>query len=154
MTTTTALDRVIELLGVDPATVDSRKGYLDLLGDAPPEHRTPALAAMRSKALPIIYERWWRPVVRVFNGFGGPSHAGEQRIAREFLDVHSGQTVLDVACGPGNFTRSFAPAVGADGLVIGFDESATMLARAAEQDNPSQVGYVRGAARRSPACSS
>lgn len=150
MTTTTALHRVIELLEADPATVDTGKGYLDLLGDAPPEHRTPALAAMRSKALPIIYEHWWRPMVRVLNGLGGPSHAGEQRIAQEYLNLYSGQTILDVACGPGNFTRSFAPAVGEQGLVIGFDESPTMLARAVEQANPSQVGYVRGDARTLP----
>ena len=150
MTTATALDRVLELLDVDPSTVDIGRGYLDLLGAEPPEHRTPALAAMRGKALPIIYERWWRPMVRVLNGPGGPSHTGEQRIAGDLLSLHSGQTVLDVACGPGNFTRSFAPVVGSAGLVVGFDESATMLAKAVEQDNPSQVGYVRGDARSLP----
>jgi SAM-dependent methyltransferase len=153
MTSATALTRVLELLDADPATVDTLdtgRGYLDLLGDEPPEHRTPALAAMRSKALPIIYERWWRPVVRVLNGIGGPDQAGEQAIARDLLGLHSGQTVLDVACGPGNFTRSFAPAVGTDGLVVGFDESATMLAKAVEQTHASQVGYVRGDARTLP----
>lgn len=150
MTTATALNRVLELLDAEPATVDTGKGYLDLLGDAPPEHRTPALAAMRSKALPIVYERWWRPMVRVLNGLGGPNQAGEQRIARELLELHSGQIALDVACGPGNFTRSFAPVVGPAGLVIGFDESPTMLAKAVGQVNPSQVGYVRGDARALP----
>ena len=148
MATTTALTRVIELLDAEPATVDIGKGYLDLLGDRPPEHRTPALAAMRSKALPMIYERWWRPVVRVFSG--GSGLADEQRIAGELLGVQNGQIVLDVACGPGNFTRSFAPAVGPDGLVVGVDESATMLAKAVERTGASQVGYVRGDARRLP----
>ena len=150
MTTATALTRVIELLDADPATVDTGKGYLDLLGDEPPQQRTLALAAMRSKALPLIYERWWRPMIRVLNGPGGPDQAGEQRIARELLDLHSGQTVLDVACGPGNFTRSFAPVVGPEGLVVGFDESATMLAKAVERTNASQIGYVRGDARALP----
>jgi SAM-dependent methyltransferase len=148
MTTATALNRVIELLDTELTTVDTGKGYLDLLGDQPPEHRTPALAAMRSKALPMIYERWWRPVVRVFNG--GSGIAGERRIANDLLGVRSGQTVLDVACGPGNFTRSFALKVGADGLVVGFDESATMLAKAVEATEASQIGYVRGDARRLP----
>jgi len=148
MTATTALSRVIELLDVEPGTVDTAKGYLDLLGDEPPERRTPALAAMRSNLLPMVYERWWRPVVRLINGGAGVE--GERRIAHELLRVQSGQTVLDVACGPGNFTRSFAPLVGDTGLVIGFDESATMLAKAVEQDNPGQVGYVRGDARSLP----
>lgn len=148
MTTATALSRVIELLGVEPGSVDTAKGYVDLLGDAPPEQRTAALSAMRSKALPMVYERWWRPMVRLLNGGAGLD--GERRIAHRLLDVQSGQTMLDVACGPGNFTRSFAPLVGADGLVVGFDESATMLAKAVEQDNPAQVGYVRGDARRLP----
>jgi SAM-dependent methyltransferase len=146
MTAATVLSRVIELLDVEP--VDTAKGYVDLLGDGPPERRTPALAAMRSKAVPMIYERWWRPVVRLVGGGAGID--GERRIAHRLLGVQSGQTVLDVACGPGNFTRSFAPLVGDDGLVIGFDESATMLAKAVEQDNPGQIGYVRGDARALP----
>lgn len=146
MTAATALSRVIELLDVEPG--DTSKGYLDLLGDEPPERRTPALAAMRSKALPLIYERWWRPVVRLMNGGAGID--GERRIAHQLLNVRSGQTVLDVACGPGNFTRSFAPLVGSAGLVVGFDESPTMLAKAVEQDNPGQIGYVRGDARSLP----
>lgn len=148
MTAATALSRVIELLDAEPGTVDTSKGYLDLLGDGPPERQTPALAAMRSKALPMIYERWWRPVVRLVNGGAGVD--GERKIAHELLSVQSGQTVLDVACGPGNFTRSFAPLVGDAGLVIGFDESATMLAKAVEQATPSPIGYVRGDARSLP----
>lgn len=150
MTTATALTRVIELLDDKPATVDTSAGYLDLLGDEPPRQRTLALAAMRSKALPVIYERWWRPVVRVLNGVSGPDQAGERDIAIDLLSLHSGQTVLDVACGPGNFTRSYAAAVGKDGLVVGLDESRTMLAKAVEQTGASQVGYVRGDARTLP----
>jgi SAM-dependent methyltransferase len=146
MATMTALDRVLELL--DAPEADTSKGYVDLLGAAPPQHRTPALAAMRSKALPVIYERWWRPIVRLINGGAGVN--GEQHIAHEMLNVHTKQKVLDVACGPGNFTRSFAPLVGPDGLVVGFDESETMLAKAVEQTTASQVGYVRGDARTLP----
>jgi ubiquinone/menaquinone biosynthesis C-methylase UbiE len=37
--------------------------------------------------------------------------------------------VLDVACGPGNFSRQFAHAVGDGGLVVGIDASRTMLSR-------------------------
>lgn len=76
--------------------------------------------------------------------------AGERRIALELLEVQSGHTVLDVACGPGNFTRSFAPAVGQTGLVVGFDESDTMLAKAVADTVADTVRYVRGDARDLP----
>lgn len=147
---TAALTRVAELLDAEPSIMDTTNGYLDLLGDAPPQQRTLALAAMRSKALPVIYERWWRPAVRLLSGPSGPSHADEHKLAGDFLKLQSGQTVLDVACGPGNFTRSFAPAVGSAGLVVGLDESATMLTKAVQANNPDQVAYVRGDARKLP----
>jgi SAM-dependent methyltransferase len=152
MPTTAALDRVAGLL--DPARVastpDTSAGYLDLLGDRPPERSTPALAVMRGRALPVIYERWWRPVVRFLNGLTGPDQAGEQRLAGELLNLHSGQLVLDVACGPGNFTRSYAAVTGRDGLVVGLDESATMLAKAVEHPAADGIAYVRGDARALP----
>jgi ubiquinone/menaquinone biosynthesis C-methylase UbiE len=47
----------------------------------------------------------------------------------------SGDRVLDVACGPGNFSREFAKAAGSDGLVAGIDASPTMLARGAEESD-------------------
>jgi ubiquinone/menaquinone biosynthesis C-methylase UbiE len=148
MDTGAALARVTGLLdpGRITSTVDISRGYLDLLGDRPPSRRSVALAAMRSRVLPLIYERWWRPALRLVNRI---DHAGERRLAAGLLGIHSGQMVLDVACGPGNFTRSFAPAVGADGLVVGFDESATMLARAVERADE-RIGYIRGDARDLP----
>jgi SAM-dependent methyltransferase len=112
--------------------------------------RTPALAAMHSWVLPRVYERWVRPMVRVLHGWHGLDEAAERRIAHQLLKLHSGQSVLDVGCGPGNFTRCFAPAVGAEGLVVGFDESATFLATAVGQPTPGPVVYVRGDAQALP----
>jgi SAM-dependent methyltransferase len=159
--TTATLARVVELLDRSrvPATVDlsldlpldlpldGAHGYLDLLGATPPSQRSVALTAMRSKALPLIYERWWRPAVRLLGGAGQP---GEAALAAELLTIRSGQTVLDVACGPGNFTRALSAAAGPDGLVVGFDESATMLDKAVAQTDDEWVGYVRGDARDLP----
>jgi SAM-dependent methyltransferase len=146
---TAALTRVAGLL--DPpreeSALDTSKGYLDLLGERAPEKRTVALAVMRSRVLPIIYERWWRPALRVINRL---DPGEEQRFAGRLLDVHSGQLVLDVACGPGNFTRSLASAAGPEGLVVGFDESATMLGKAVDETTAPQVAYVRGDARELP----
>jgi len=55
----------------------------------------------------------------------------EIRIARLLLGLSPGDCVLDIACGPGNFSRAFAAASGDSGLVIGLDASRTMLERGA-----------------------
>jgi ubiquinone/menaquinone biosynthesis C-methylase UbiE len=52
--------------------------------------------------------------------------------------------VLDVACGPGNFSRAFADVVEEEGLVVGIDASSAMLARAVTETRSDNVAYVRG----------
>src|SRR5437867_1823026 len=64
-----------------------------------------------------------------------------------------GDTALDVACGPGNFSREFAHAVGEEGLVIGIDASRTMLARGVADLEAVALGnlaLIRGDATRLP----
>ena len=125
-----------------------RDGYLDLLAASEdPTGRGPGQRLMVSRALPLIYERLWRPLGgRVLMGALGPSMAGERRIALEMLAISDGDRVLDVACGPGNFTRAFADAAGRDGVVVGLDASATMLAQAARERPGDGVEYVRASA--------
>jgi SAM-dependent methyltransferase len=130
---------------------EERDGYLDLLGPGEdPTGSRPGQRLMASRVLPLIYERLWRPLGgRMLMGALGPGTAGERRIALEMLGLGAGDAVLDVACGPGNFTRAFADAVGAEGVVVGLDASRTMLAQAArEERNPARPGvvYVRGGA--------
>ena len=89
---------------------------------------------MVTRLVPAIYERYWRPALgRVVKGVTGPGMAEEMRIARLLLGLGEGDAVLDVACGPGNFTREFARAVGAHGLAVGIDASPTMLERGAAE---------------------
>jgi len=147
----TAVERVLELLADPPAEADLRDGYVDLLGEAPSGARTLSQRAMTSSALPYIYERWWRPFgVRVAFGAMGVSGAMEDRTTEELLDLTPGDTVLDVACGPGNITRRLLEAVGPSGMAIGIDASATMLERAVRDTNSSRAAYVRGDAQRLP----
>ena len=40
-------------------------GYLDLLGEEPPESTGVTQNLMLTRAVPVIYERWWRPDARV-----------------------------------------------------------------------------------------
>jgi ubiquinone/menaquinone biosynthesis C-methylase UbiE len=99
---------------------------------------------MASRVLPLIYERAWRPLGgRLLMGALGPGTAGEHRMALEMLELSRGDRVLDVACGPGNFSRDFAREVG-EGLVVGIDASRTMLDQAARQRADDGVAYLLG----------
>ena len=109
---------------------------------------------MTTRLVPAIYERYWRPALaRAVKGMTGPGMAEEVRIARLLLGLGPGDVVLDVACGPGNFTREFARAVGDDGLAVGIDASRTMLARGAAELEAAGVGnlaLIRGDATALP----
>jgi SAM-dependent methyltransferase len=130
--------RTRELLDRRAALID---GYLDVMGaDVVPQ--TTAQRVMGSTLLPRIYERLWRPLL--FWGFTLRNAADEDRLKLRLMSIGPGDVVLDVACGPGNTTRTMVERVGADGLAIGLDSAATMLAQAV-RDTPdgSPVGYVR-----------
>ena len=106
---------------------------------------------MVSRALPFIYERAPDALgSRIFMGAMGPGMRGEHGIALEMLEIQPGDTVLDVACGPGNFTRSFAREAGDGGLVVGLDASKSMLEQALNEGVPDNAAYVRGDATRLP----
>jgi SAM-dependent methyltransferase len=156
-----AIARALPLLDPDvreqPGFPDLRNGYLDLLGgrdDELPDATGPAQRLMRSRALPLVYERWWRPAWgRVLKGALAGGMRDEHRIARLLLGLTPGDGVLDVACGPGNFTREFAQIVGSGGLAVGIDASVTMLARAVSdtpETRPHPPAYVRGDAEALP----
>jgi ubiquinone/menaquinone biosynthesis C-methylase UbiE len=140
-----ALDRALALFEPDrrPAEPSVEAGYLDLLGADDAIQRHPNQRTMASRLVPPIYERFSRPLLgRILMGAKGPGMRGEHRIALEMLSIAGGAQVLDVACGPGNFTRDFAAAAG-DGLVVGVDASKPMLAFAARSTEGANTAYVR-----------
>jgi SAM-dependent methyltransferase len=145
-----ARERTLELLTDEAraAAVTAEGGYVDLLGDDAPASTGTTQDLMLTRLVPLVYERWWRPGLgRVFKGLTGPGMEEEMRIARLLLGLSAGHTVLDVACGPGNFTRSFGRAAGAGGLAVGIDASETMLTRGVrdtEREGPGNVCLVRG----------
>lgn len=134
--------------GFDPET-----GYLDLAED----RREPVTAATIAMQLPLvsaIYERWWRPgLTRIAKGVSGPSMAAEYDSAQQLMKLKRGDVVLDLACGPGNFTRRFARMAGPDGLVVGYDGSKSMLERGVTEmrsDKTPSMVLVRGEATKLP----
>jgi SAM-dependent methyltransferase len=136
---TDVVTRTRELLDRPASLVD---GYLDVMGaDVVPQ--TTAQRVMGSTLLPRIYESLWRPIL--FWGFTLRNTVDEDRQKLRLMAIQPGDVVLDVACGPGNTTRTLVGQVSPDGLAIGLDSSATMLAQGV-RDTPdaSPVGYVRG----------
>jgi ubiquinone/menaquinone biosynthesis C-methylase UbiE len=122
--------------------IERRDGYLDVVvRDL--EQEGIARELMQTNALSTVYERWWRPAMgRVAKGVLGPGMADERRISRLLLGLSRGDGVLDVACGPGNFSRDFARAVGPEGLVVGIDASRPMLERAVRETRAEGLGNV------------
>ena len=142
-----AAGRVRPLLAPGARDARVRDGVLDLLGDGAPQMTGRGQRLMFTRAVPAVYETWWRPILgRAIKGILGPGMDDEHRIARLLLGLTPGDGVLDVACGPGNFTRDFARVVGVTGLAVGIDASPTMLARAVRDTPASEydnVAYVR-----------
>ena len=161
MTTETpagALERVSALLTDHAAELAAQRGlndagYLDLL-ERELESTGATQDLMVTRIVPAIYERYWRPALgRLFKGVTGPGMAEEIRIARLLLGLSERDVVLDVACGPGNFTREFARAVGPHGLAVGIDASRTMLERGGAELRraaTSNVTLIRGDATQLP----
>jgi ubiquinone/menaquinone biosynthesis C-methylase UbiE len=145
------MQRLLPLLRPEPRSraeqLPESAPYLDLLG-ADIESTGPTQDLMRTSFVPQIYERYWRPALgRVAKGVRGPGMAEEIRIARLLLGLVPGDSVLDIACGPGNFSRAFAATVGESGLVVGLDASKTMLDRGAadlRRSGLANLALVRG----------
>jgi ubiquinone/menaquinone biosynthesis C-methylase UbiE len=120
-----------------------RHGFLDVLGESVvSETPTVAQQAMNSPLVATVYERLWRPVA--FYVASGVTTSSEQRRAATALDLPGTHRLLDIACGPGNFTGKLAKQLPADGLAVGLDISVPMLTRAVQDNSGPRTGYVRG----------
>src|SRR5688572_14525695 len=100
---TDAIEQALALFEQRPAKPDSGDGYIDLLGGDDPTGSGLGQQAMVSTLIPRIYERVWRPVLAPVFMAG---RRDDRRMALDMLAVSAGDRVLDVACGPGNFTRA------------------------------------------------
>lgn len=135
--------------GLLETTASVRHGFLDVLG-ASMSSPVPTLAqrAMNSPFVAAVYERMWRPVS--FYLASGITTRAEQRRACEALRISGSKKLLDIACGPGNFTAELAKRLSAGGLAVGFDISEPMLTRAVLDNSGPRTCYLRGDAHHLP----
>ena len=121
-----------------------RHGYLDLHPGGQ-EPVTPIQHLMQFPPIVAVYEDVWRPL----GYFIASKHSFPKdvdRIASLIQRRHG--LILDLACGPGNFTRRIAR-LAPQSTVVGFDLSPQMLERAVRltaKERLRNVFYVRGSA--------
>jgi ubiquinone/menaquinone biosynthesis C-methylase UbiE len=121
-----------------------RNGYLDL-HPGEPEPATPIQHLMQCSPIVAIYEELWRPL----GYFIASKHSFPKDVDRiaSLIERKHG-LILDLACGPGTFTRRIAR-VAPESIVVGFDLSAQMLERAVRLTNKEGLRnayYIRGSA--------
>lgn len=110
---------------------------------------SPAQWFMQNPQFSRIYERAWRPVFTRGFGLGSTAVADYDRALMARLSQPGDRRILDVACGPGNHTRTLAAGLTGDGAAVGLDYSAAMLATAAGIGGE-RISYVRGDAHEIP----
>src|SRR5215472_14516538 len=79
-------------------------GFTDLLDARAPPRPSLAQRFMHSPTVAALYERFWRPIMVAIMRLHGISIDAERQRASDALNLGGDQRVLDVACGPGNFT--------------------------------------------------
>jgi SAM-dependent methyltransferase len=145
------LARLEQLLDPTRLTIEPEptNGYLNVL-ETLPVVATPASRLMRTWYYPLIYQVI-RPLgLRLASGLAAPGRDGDRARTRAELSLKSGDVVLDVACGPGNFTGYFGSVVGPSGLAIGVDTADSMLKQAVRDNSQGSVAYLRADAAALP----
>lgn len=105
---------------------------------------------MKNPLFAQVYEHLWRPTFTRLFSFGGTATEDYDRALRAYLSRPGERLVLDVACGPGNYTRQIADGLTGDGRCIGIDYSAPMLSRAARTNRTERAAYLRADAHAMP----
>lgn len=104
-------------------------GVLDMMG----QQEVPknfSQDAMRFKPLIRIYNLIWRRMAFPLVTF--IPFSKEVKTIMGYHKLGAGYRMLDIACGPGTYSRKFAQAVGNEGLVVGTDASMPMLRQAVQ----------------------
>lgn len=123
-----------------------RDSVIDLAGGRsdPEISMTFSQAAMRWTPLVKIYNLVWRRLTFPFVTW--IPFSLEQKIVLGYHALHPSYRLLDIACGPGTYTREFARLIGRGGMVVGVDASMQMLLQAVRTAREQARGRAGAAA--------
>lgn len=124
-------------------------GYMDFLGEQVPPAPRIVHRLMNTEFYTGGYERG-RAALRRLVGLVAPQRADDRTRILAGLQLRPGAAVIDLGCGPGNFTGLFGSAVGENGLAVGVDASHHMLRRATTDNAGPNVAYLRADAQKLP----
>lgn len=102
-----------------------RDGILDLIEE--PLKKTITQKTLDTNLTAWAYDLFRNSLVRLLQV---PKFSDEVDTIQKTLNVQPGDVILDLACGPGNFTIEWAKRAKSLGLIIGLDLSIPMLQRA------------------------
>ncbi|MFW0789255.1 class I SAM-dependent methyltransferase [Gordonia sp. CPCC 205333] len=102
-----------------------------------------AQRVMQSNAFSTIYQDLWRPTFTRLFSLGGRATADFDRALRTYLARPGDRKVLDVACGPGNYTAEMGAGLTRAGRCVGIDFSPAMLSTAVRTNSAERVAYLR-----------
>ena len=108
--------------------------------------------AQRFMANPVfsaVYESAWRPTFTRLFSFGGSGTAEFDKAFTAYLARAGERQILDVACGPGLYTRRLAANLTGTGHCVGIDFSEAMLQRGVKTPHPN-TSFIRGDGHRIP----
>lgn len=108
------------------------------------ESATPIQMLCESRPMIAIYDHLWRPFGYFFTS--ARSFSEDLRRITALVEPDRRERILDLGCGPGNFTRMIAQQ-GPNARVVGFDLAERMLARAADLSSEPEyenAAYMRG----------
>jgi len=124
-----------------------KKGVIDLLGKNFAKKSVSQLV-MEAESVVNIYEsRFWRKSSH-FSFFLGIDFNKECALIQKAANLKPEGTILDIACGPGIYTRPLANSM-TGGLAVGLDISLPMLnhaARLAREDHVDNTLFLRASA--------
>jgi ubiquinone/menaquinone biosynthesis C-methylase UbiE len=122
-----------------------KMGILDMMGNEGDEVITPFQRIMQTPLVVAIYEKIWRRIGYYIAS--SRSFDQEMQTVMDLSGSKSSSRSLDLACGPGVFTRPLAKRT--EGIVVGLDLSWPMLMRAqrsAKKEGLNNILLIRGSA--------
>ncbi len=120
-----------------------------MLGESPNQVITPFQRVMQTPLIVSIYEKAWRRIGYFLAS--SRSFSREIETVLRYKQATDDAWIMDLACGPGVFTRPLAR--GSGGIVVGFDLSRPMLLQARRgvvREGLLRVFLIRGTVFRMP----